>query len=260
LIFAGSCFTGLWVEPKIEAIGNRADAVTRVLEDWVAAAKNALGADLNAVVLFGSAAEDRLRPSSDVNVVMVLRRFDAQAMSGLRESFRAAHAAIRLEVMFLLEREISEATEAFAVKFADILQRRRVLLGADPFRDITLSRGAEIARLRQQLLSCVLRLRHRYMLSSLREEQATRVIAESAGVVRACAEALRELSGGSVTSPKLALEAFVAEQADAELALLPARLSRARETGRLDVGQAAPTLLLVIQLVERLHAAAACLS
>lgn len=242
------------------ASGARDEIARRVLKDWVDEASRALGADLTSVVLFGSAAEDRLRPSSDVNLVMVLRRFEPQAMAALREAFRAAHAAIRLQIMFLLESEIAEAKDAFAVKFADILQRRRVLYGDDPFDGLQLSRAAEIARLKQQLLNCVLRLRQRYMLSSLREEQATRVVAESAGVLRVCAETLRELSSGAVTSPKQALQEFVEKSADPELECLPGRLSEAREGQQLPKGEAAATLLLMIRLAERLHAAASQLS
>ena len=105
----------------------------RALDDFVAAARAALGNDLASAVLFGSAAEGALRPESDVNLVLVLRTFPASGVDALRGALRFAQAASRLEVMFLLESEIPDAAEAFAVKFADIARRRRVLFGADPF-------------------------------------------------------------------------------------------------------------------------------
>ena len=50
--------------------------VDALLDELVAGAREAFGADLIAVVLFGSAAEGRLRKTSDVNVIAVTRRFD----------------------------------------------------------------------------------------------------------------------------------------------------------------------------------------
>ena len=82
--------------------------------------------------------------------------------------------------MILLESEIPAAAEAFAEKFSDILRRRRVLHGSDPFAGVSISREAAIGRLRQVCLNMVLRLREQYALRSLREEQAARAVADAA--------------------------------------------------------------------------------
>jgi predicted nucleotidyltransferase len=49
------------------------DNVQRCLTDFINTAKEACGENLVSIVLFGSAAEGRLRPTSDVNL-MPLRR------------------------------------------------------------------------------------------------------------------------------------------------------------------------------------------
>jgi hypothetical protein len=87
----------------------------------------------------------------------VLTVFDRSQVEGLSETLAAANAAIRLNVMWLLESEIGAAVEAFSVKFADILRRRRVLRGSDPLQALAIPRHAAIARLRQVLLNLVLR-------------------------------------------------------------------------------------------------------
>ena len=112
------------------------DIVARWLDDFVQSAKDAFKDDLLSVTLFGSAAEGRLRPSSDVNLILVLKRFDQTAADAVSEPFRAAHAAIILEAMFILETEVALAAEAFAVKFADIETRHEVLFGKDYFSDL----------------------------------------------------------------------------------------------------------------------------
>lgn len=125
--------------------------VERVLRDFVDAARDAFGPDLRSIVLYGSAAEGRLRRTSDVNVIVVLHAFDPARADRLREPLRVAQTAVRLAAMFLLESEIGAAAEAFAVKFADVLRRRRVLHGDDLFAHLAIGRPAEIARLRQVL-------------------------------------------------------------------------------------------------------------
>ena len=139
-------------------------AVDREIEAFVDAASRVLGSDLRSIVLFGSAAEGKLRATSDVNVVLVLSAFDPAKVDSLREPLRTAHAAVRLSPMILLESEIPSAAEAFAEKFSDILRRRRVLHGSDPFAGVSIPRSAAIGRLRQVLLNLVLRLREQYVL------------------------------------------------------------------------------------------------
>jgi predicted nucleotidyltransferase len=51
----------------------------RLLEDFVEATKGALGGDVRSIVLFGSGAEGRLRETSDVNVLVLLARFEPKA-------------------------------------------------------------------------------------------------------------------------------------------------------------------------------------
>jgi predicted nucleotidyltransferase len=209
---------------------------------------------LRSIVLYGSAAEGRLRKTSDVNVIVVLERFDVARLDGLREPLRAAHAAIELTAMFLLEREIPAAVEAFAVKFADIRHRHHVLLGSDPFGSIAPSRAAEIARLRQVLLNTVLRLRQAYLLRSLRDEQAARVVADTAGPIRAYAEALLELRGDEVPSPKEALARVVATLPGSGWNEVLVNLSLARESGSLPPGVGPGMLLRLIELASALRA------
>jgi predicted nucleotidyltransferase len=222
--------------------------VERALSEIVATAQAVLGPDLRSIVLYGSGAEGRLRPTSDVNAIVVLAAFDPAKVDRLREPLRTAYAAIRLTVTFLLEHEVAPAVEAFAVKFADIRRRRRVLLGADPFTNLAPSRNAEMARLRQVLLNLTLRLRQSYVLRSLREEQAVLVIAEATGPLRACAAALLELGGMKVASPREALEQVVTTLSGKAWKEVLARLTDARAHRVLPPGVAGETLLRLIDL------------
>ncbi len=232
--------------------------VGRALDDFLAQARLAFGDDLDAVVLFGSAAEGALRPASDVNVLLVLDVFDREKADRLREPLRVAQAAARLSAMFLLREEIEPATRAFAQKFADILRRRRVLLGKDPLAGLTIPRAALITRLQQVLLNLTLRLRAVYMERSLREEQIVRAIADAAGPLRTCAASLLELEGRAAPSPREALRSVAATLGGDWDAVL-VRVSQARERRLLPAGVAPDTLLRLIELARLMRVRALAL-
>lgn len=222
------------------------------LNDFVRAAQTALGDDLLSMVLFGSAAEGRQRPTSDVNVLLLLKQFDRARVDQLREPLRLAHATIRLAPMFILRDELEPATRAFAVKFREIKRRHVLLHGTDPFATIEVSRTSSVLRVRQELLNLTLRLRQTYVLRSLREEQVVFAIADAAGPLRAAAATLIELSGGRLLPPKEALEQLAREIRPADDALL-ASMSQAREQRALPPGNAGTVLLGLAELAGELH-------
>ncbi len=234
--------------------------VAKSFADFVESAKSALGPDLVSLVLFGSAAEGRLRATSDVNLIIVLARFDPARVDVLREPLRTAHALIRLSAMLILESEIAAAAEAFAVKFADVRARHRVVFGKDLFAALAPSRGAILVRLKQILLNYILRARERYMLVSLREEQMSAVVADAAGPLRAAAALILTLEGKPASSPKAALETLAAEIDAANWREPLARLSKAREEAMLAPGEGRPTALYLIGLAQALRERAEKLS
>jgi hypothetical protein len=234
--------------------------VASVLTEFVNAAKQAFGTDLKSVVLYGSGAEGKLRPTSDVNLILVLAAFDQQQADLLTEPLRLAQAAINLRVMFLLDSEVRPATEAFAVKFGDIARRRSILFGEDPFASVSVSRHDAIFRLKQTLLNLTLRMREAYVARSLREEQLSALIADVAGPLRSCASTLLELEGKPAASAKEALEQVSASLPDGPARADDIRLiSEARQRHAVPKDVAAPALFHLIDLARSMWARAAAL-
>ena len=227
--------------------------VEQSINSFVAAAKAAFESDLVSVVIYGSAAEGRLRATSDVNMLLVLKAFSQARADQMREPMRLAHATVQMNAMFLLDTEVSAAMEAFAVKFADISARHRVLFGSDPFANLDPPRNAIIRRLKQVLLNLQLRLRERYVLVSLREEQLALVIADAAGPLRSSAASLLHLEGHAVLPPKEALEKIVQELGDESLTSVLHEVSIAREDRQLSPGKASPTLIGLIEITRQLR-------
>lgn len=227
------------------------EPVANELERVVSDANAALQDDLVAIVLFGSAAEGRLRATSDVNLIFVLRQFVPERMHDWRASLQMSAAAIKLEPMLILQSELADALEAFAVKFFDVLARRRVLYGADPFASLAVARDAAARRLRQVLLNLSLRLRHALVLFN--EGAQTRAVTDALGPMRVAAMVLLQLEGRPAESPKQALDR-VASDLGGEWPAVIAHAKALREQGTPVDARAATTVSALAELAQRLLA------
>jgi predicted nucleotidyltransferase len=212
------------------------------LDAFVHACREVLADQLVAVVLFGSAAEGQLRPRSDINALVVLERFEAARMVSLRKAYAEAQAGLHLQAMFVERRELQAAADAFAVKFADILVRRKVLFGPDVLAELAVSREAMLARARQVLLNLELRLRERFVALELTEPELARLLGEAAPALRACALTIRQMQGAAAGSPSESLWQMVRTAGRKEWEGLLAAIAEARQRGRLPTG-ALPQLL-----------------
>ncbi|HKV64471.1 MAG TPA: nucleotidyltransferase domain-containing protein [Candidatus Acidoferrum sp.] len=234
--------------------------IKQVLDDFLQAARESFGKDLLSVVLYGSAAEGMLRATSDVNLALVLASFEQSKADLLRSPLRVSQAAIQLRPMFLLKEEISAAARSFASKFADILRRRVILHGDDPFASISIPREFQILELKQQLLNQILRLRASYVSRSLREEQLSLVIAYAIGPLRSSAAALVELQGRPAASSHHALELVGAELGLANWPQTFALLSATHESRLLPHGESSRLFFEILDLAYRMHSRAEALS
>ncbi len=226
--------------------------VEEMLKIFVHDARESFGSDLCNITLFGSGAEGQLRPASDINLLILLKQFERRRVDTFREPLRAAQAAARASVMFLLESELTEAAEAFAVKFDDIIRRHRVLHGEDYFAPLSISRATRIQKLRQILLNLVLRLRERYATLSLEEERLGMVLAEAASPLRAAAATICELEGQPAPTPKAALERIAARLNGGSSETL-ALISEARQARPLPPGRASAAVCQLIHLGEAMR-------
>jgi len=234
--------------------------INRGLDQFLHDAQQAFGDALVSAILFGSAAEGGLRSTSDVNLLLVLRRFDRERADMIRDTLRTAHAEMRLEVMFLLESEIEQVMAAFAVKFSDILSRRKVLLGPDPFANLVIAPEAILRRTQQVLLNHILRMRERYALVSMREEQLALIIADMTGPLRACAASIVKLEGKPAASPKEALAMIISERNNPGGAEFLSLIDQVRRQGSLPSGLSGSLLFSLIEVAEYMYQRTAALS
>lgn len=182
--------------------------IAATLDEFRAKTVEAFPDSLKSILLFGSAAEGRLRATSDVNLVMVFSRLDIDRVKIWRSEVELLVAAINLQPLILLEDEIAAASEAFAVKYFDILHRRRVLHGSDPFATLSISDEALQRRVSQVLLNLAMRLRQTMFLGN--DAGRTHALVDAIGPLRASAMALQELARQPRTEPREALLSLAA--------------------------------------------------
>jgi predicted nucleotidyltransferase len=231
--------------------------VRRVLGEFVEGLLRAAGPQVESVILFGSAAEGRMRPTSDVNLLVISQGLGMSQLDEIRPLLRSGRAAVGLKVMFLESAEVANAFEAFAVKFSDIKARHRVLFGQSPLEKVEITRAAAVRRLRQVLLNLTLRLRERYAAEGDHEEVLARILADVTGPLRASAATLMALRDGRQRAPKPALEEFCADGSWEECL---AGMSAVHRGERLAPGQMRALLSDVLRLLATLDEAAYALT
>jgi predicted nucleotidyltransferase len=231
------------------------------VSEWLSRTSSALvqsfADDLHSLILFGSAAEGRMRASSDVNLLVVLDRLDVVRLNGVAEVIQMAAAAVELHPMFMLYSELPLAAEAFAVKFDDIAHRHALLYGVDPFGDLDIPRAILIGRVQQVLLNLTLRARTTYAVNRNREDALAVAVADAAAPLRRSAHAILELRGSPSASPRESLEVLASELGSRSEDLQ--NLTQARQELQLPAGTAGALLLRLAALAEAMQGPVAAL-
>src|SRR5687768_8337339 len=104
------------------------------LDALVTQLKAAFGADLTAVVLYGSAAGGDHNPKrSDQNVLVIVKQVSMATAKAVSATSRAWADAGNPPPLVFTEAEWRGSADVFPMEYSDILERNRVLFGDSPF-------------------------------------------------------------------------------------------------------------------------------
>jgi hypothetical protein len=118
---------------------------------------------------------------------------------------------------------------------------------------LKITREATLNRLRQVLLNLTLRLRERYALIGVREEQLNFVIADISGPLRACAAAILGLEGEHVSSPREALQILARRLPGHDRTELLESISEVRRQHELEPSVADATIDSLLELLRAMY-------
>lgn len=134
------------------------------LSELVEKLKQAAGANLRSVVLYGSAASGEFQPQhSDLNVLCLLGRLDAAELAKLNSATswwaRKGHPA---PLVFTLE-ELRRSADVFAIELLDIKTSHRMLHGEDVFSGLEVPMNLHTHQVERELHTNLIRLRQAFL-------------------------------------------------------------------------------------------------
>ncbi len=175
------------------------DAVDKLLGALSAEA----GDDLVGVVVHGSATRGEFVDGrSDVDLVVVLREGKRPTLERLAEPIALARAAVRAEVLVLLEGELARSADVFPLLYEEVRASHVLLAGDDPFAALSIAPEHVRLRVEQELRD--LRVKLRRAVVDARGDGATLSawVNRSTKLARSPLRALLSLLGAP-PSPKL---------------------------------------------------------
>jgi len=134
------------------------------ITDFVSRLREAAGANLQSVILFGSAVAGDFHPEfSNLNLFCVVRNGSFAALQALAPAVKWWDGQKQPPPLFMTRDEIERTTDVFTIELLDIKQHHRVLFGEDVLQSLTIPTslhriqveyelGEKLALLRQHLL------------------------------------------------------------------------------------------------------------
>ena len=105
---------------------------TQIVDEFLRRVREAGGANVESVILFGSAAAGDFHEGlSNVNLLCVLRDSSFQAMQALTAAAKWWDKQRQPPPLCMTRREIDRSTDVFTIELLDMKQHHRVLFGAD---------------------------------------------------------------------------------------------------------------------------------
>lgn len=148
------------------------------LSELVSRLKEAGGKNLEAVILYGSAARGTYKPgASDLNVLCTLVTIDVKELQLLSPVVNWwTHEMKEPAPLFFLTEELERSTDVFAIETLDMKRAHRVLFGKDPVANLEVPMNLHRVEVEHDLRMTLLRLRQHILHTGRNEMEATAVL------------------------------------------------------------------------------------
>src|SRR6267154_1431667 len=139
-------------------------AQEKTISDFVSRLRAAAGANLETVILFGSAVAGDFHPEfSNLNLFCVVRDGSFAALQALAPAVKWWDGQKQPAPLFMTRDEVKRSTDVFTIELMDIKEHHRMLFGEDVLQELTIPTklhrvqveyelGEKLALLRQHLL------------------------------------------------------------------------------------------------------------
>lgn len=169
------------------------------LEELRDALVGALGDDLQALVLYGSAVRGGFHEGrSDVDLLVILRHDERPILEKIGGALLLARTSARIESMLLRGDELQRAADVFPLLYDDVRSRHVLLHGTDPFAGLEISDVHRRLRIEQELRDARIRLRLVLSEAPLLPRLLNGAVARKVKQLRSPLHALLRLRGRTV--------------------------------------------------------------
>ena len=225
------------------------------LDELVGQLKAAYGAQLGAVVLYGSAAAGQHVPKkSDYNVLVLLDRIDPGTLASASAVARAWREAGNPPPMTMTVGEWRGSADIFPMEYADILERHRVLHGTLPTEGLAVSRGNLRLQLEQQTMGKLLQLRQGSLLAGTDTKRQTELLEASVSTIMVLFRAVLRLNGETPAGDGADVADRVGRLAGFDASAFARAARHRRGDARIPPAEASAALSSYLSGVERLVA------
>jgi hypothetical protein len=183
-------------------------------EELVEQLRAAYGKGLRSVVLYGSAAAGEHIPKrSDYNVLVLVDVLSLDRLSAAASVARAWSEGGNPAPMTLTMSEWRGSADVFAMEYADILERHKILYGESPFDGIRVDPRDLRLQLEHEAMGKLLRLRQGILASGGDNRLEAELLAASLSTIMVIFRSMARLQGETPPKDNLALAQSVARHA-----------------------------------------------
>jgi hypothetical protein len=137
------------------------------INDFVRRLRAAAGANLESVILFGSAVVGDFHPEfSNLNLFCVIRDSSFAALQALAPAVKWWDAQKQPPPLFMTRDEIARCTDVFTIELIDMQQHHRIVFGADVLQGLSIPANLQRAQVEYELREKLALLRQHLLLAS----------------------------------------------------------------------------------------------
>src|ERR1700735_4170077 len=137
------------------------------INDFVSRLRSAAGANLESVVLFGSAVAGDFHPEfSNVNLFCVIRDSSFGALQALAPAVKWWDGQKQPPPLFMTRDEIERSADVFTIELIDVKQNHRVLFGEDVFKNLSIPASLHRVQVEYELREKLVLLRPHLLLAA----------------------------------------------------------------------------------------------
>ena len=137
------------------------------INDFVSRLRAAAGANLESVILFGSAVAGDFHPEfSNLNLFCVIRDNSFAALQALAPAVKWWDAQKQPPPLFMTRDEIARSTDVFTIELIDMQQHHRIVFGADVLQGLSIPANLHRVQVEYELREKLALLRQHLLLAS----------------------------------------------------------------------------------------------